>query len=42
MNAPNNISPSTATSDKFVEYYASESLSDETLERFKGIKRAVE
>jgi 2-polyprenyl-6-hydroxyphenyl methylase/3-demethylubiquinone-9 3-methyltransferase len=31
-----------ATQDKFVEYYASESLSRETLERFAGIKRAVE
>jgi 2-polyprenyl-6-hydroxyphenyl methylase/3-demethylubiquinone-9 3-methyltransferase len=31
-----------STSDQFVEYYATESLSPETLERFAGIKRAVE
>lgn len=30
------------SSDKFVEYYASESLSTETMERFSGIKRAIE
>lgn len=31
-----------ASADKFVEYYASESLSAQTIERFSGIKRAVE
>jgi 2-polyprenyl-3-methyl-5-hydroxy-6-metoxy-1,4-benzoquinol methylase len=44
-SAPASANPAesmNASSDKFVEYYASESLSDETLDRFSGIKRAVE
>jgi 2-polyprenyl-6-hydroxyphenyl methylase/3-demethylubiquinone-9 3-methyltransferase len=40
MNAPDNSA--SGTGDKFVEYYAAESLTDETLQRFQGIKRAVE
>jgi len=42
MSAPDHFATRAGTNDKFVEYYAQESLSDETLERFGGIKRAVE